>query len=88
MKAAIDSVGYGIPRRIPVVSPHGVRPLIALALEGLSEDQKELPAMLLYDVQGAALYERICDQPEYYLVRAETRLLERHGAAIGRARSS
>jgi L-histidine N-alpha-methyltransferase len=83
MKAAIGSVGFDIPRRIPVVSPQGVRPLIALALEGLSEDQKELPAVLLYDAQGAALYERICAQPEYYLARAETRLLERHGAAIG-----
>jgi L-histidine N-alpha-methyltransferase len=83
MRAAIESAGFDIPRRIPVVSHHGVRPLVALALEGLSEEQKELPAVLLHDASGAALYERVCAQPEYYLARAETRLLERHGAAIG-----
>jgi L-histidine Nalpha-methyltransferase len=81
MKAAATA-GYPAARRPPVLSLHAGRPLVALAFEGLSEDQKELPSILLYDAQGSALFERICEQPEYYPSRAETRLLERHGAEI------
>lgn len=62
--------------------PHAARPLIAMVFEGLSEDAKQLPSVLLYDTLGSQLFEKICDQPEYYLSRAETRLLERHGTEI------
>lgn len=33
------------------------------------------PARLLYDATGAALFEQICQTPEYYLTRLEKRLL-------------
>ena len=65
-----------------VAPPHAARPLIALVFEGLSEDRKQLPSVLLYDARGSQLFEEICAQPEYYLSRAETRLLGAHGAAI------
>lgn len=68
--------------RIPVAPPHATRPLIALVFEGLSEDHKQLPSVLLYDARGSQLFEQICEQPEYYLSRAETRLLTEHGAEI------
>jgi dimethylhistidine N-methyltransferase len=81
MKAAATA---GVPRqdRAHIVTPLASRPLIALAFEGLSEEPKELASILLYDAQGSVLFERICEQPEYYLSRAETRLLERHSAEI------
>jgi dimethylhistidine N-methyltransferase len=69
--------------RRATIAPHIARPLIATVFEGLSEGQKELPSILLYDERGSRLFERICEQPEYYLTRAETALLERHGAEIG-----
>lgn len=72
-----------LARRAPVAPPHLARPLIATVFEGLSEGQKELPSILLYDERGSRLFERICEQPEYYLTRAETALLERHGDEIG-----
>jgi dimethylhistidine N-methyltransferase len=65
-----------------VAPPHASRPLIALVFEGLSESHKQLPSVLLYDARGSQLFEEICGQPEYYLSRAETRLLGAHGAAI------
>jgi dimethylhistidine N-methyltransferase len=56
-------------------------------LEGLSRPRKATPPKWLYDARGSALYELICEQPEYYPPRLETALLERHGpdlaAAIG-----
>ncbi len=72
-------------RRAPVVALPMARPLVALVFEGLSEEPKELPCILFYDAIGSGLFQRICEQPEYYLWRAETRLLERHGAEIADA---
>ncbi|MEM7682408.1 MAG: L-histidine N(alpha)-methyltransferase [Planctomycetota bacterium] len=49
--------------------------LRAIAVEGLSAEPKSLPAALLYDAQGSALFESICDLPEYYLTRTEVGIL-------------
>ena len=37
---------------------------------------------LLYDEKGSALYEKIVEQKEYYLVEAESALVARHMAEI------
>jgi dimethylhistidine N-methyltransferase len=52
-------------------------------LAGLARDPKELPAKYFYDEVGSALFERICETPEYYVTRAELELMERHAAAMG-----
>ena len=83
MKAATNTAPP-VARRAPIALSHALRPIIALAFEGLSEEQKELSSVLAFDAQGSALFEKLCEQPEYYLARAETRLLERHGEAIAR----
>jgi dimethylhistidine N-methyltransferase len=44
-------------------------------LAGLAAPRKRLPAKWFYDAEGSALFERICDQPEYYPTRQETSLL-------------
>ncbi|HUZ72570.1 MAG TPA: L-histidine N(alpha)-methyltransferase [Stellaceae bacterium] len=46
------------------------------ALTGLGRRQKTLPCRFLYDASGAALFEAICELPEYYLTRTETAILE------------
>lgn len=51
-------------------------------LAGLARTPKELPPKYFYDEQGCALFERICELPEYYLTRAELQLMERHAPAI------
>jgi len=40
--------------------------------------QKELPSKYLYDKVGSALFEVICELPEYGLTRADERLLQRY----------
>jgi dimethylhistidine N-methyltransferase len=45
-------------------------------LEGLSRPHKALPSKWLYDRAGSALFEEICELPEYYLTRTELTILE------------
>lgn len=54
---------------------------------GLSRTPKRLPSKYFYDARGSALFERICEQPEYYLTRTELAILDAHlpdiAAALG-----
>ena len=52
---------------------------------GLTQPRKELQPWYFYDALGSALFAAICELPEYYLTRAETEILTRHGASIARA---
>jgi L-histidine N-alpha-methyltransferase len=47
------------------------------ALVGLSAHPRSLPPKYFYDERGSELFERITHLPEYYLTRAEWRILER-----------
>jgi dimethylhistidine N-methyltransferase len=53
-------------------------------LEGLSATPRAIPAKFLYDARGSALFDEICELPEYYLTRTETAILRQHAAEIGR----
>src|SRR6059036_508780 len=44
-------------------------------LDGLTRPFKELPPKHFYDSRGAALFDRICELPEYYPTRAERTIL-------------
>ena len=46
-------------------------------LDGLTRPLKELPPKHFYDSRGAALFDRICELPEYYPTRTERAILER-----------
>ena len=45
-------------------------------LEGLSQQQKAVPARWFYDERGSELFEKITQLPEYYPTRAETEILQ------------
>jgi dimethylhistidine N-methyltransferase len=51
-------------------------------LAGLSLSPRAIPPKYLYDARGSALFDAICDLPEYYLTRTETEILRRHAADI------
>src|ERR1700744_6064614 len=44
-------------------------------LAGLSNSPKSLPCKFFYDQRGSALFEAICEVPEYYLTRTELGIL-------------
>jgi dimethylhistidine N-methyltransferase len=51
-------------------------------LAGLGHEAKTLPCKFFYDARGSALFEEICEVPEYYLTRTEIAILEEHAGAI------
>jgi dimethylhistidine N-methyltransferase len=51
-------------------------------LGGLSSTPKSLPCKFFYDARGSALFEAICEVPEYYLTRTELGILETYAATI------
>jgi L-histidine N-alpha-methyltransferase len=51
-------------------------------LDGLTRPFKELPPKHLYDARGAELFDRICEQPEYYPTRTERAILEARAGDI------
>jgi hypothetical protein len=51
-------------------------------IAGLRRDPKSLPCKFFYDARGSALFEKICELPEYYLTRTEIAILDRFAADI------
>jgi dimethylhistidine N-methyltransferase len=51
-------------------------------LSGLGRRQKSIPCRFLYDARGSELFEAICELPEYYPTRTETRILEDNAPEI------
>lgn len=51
---------------------------------GLSRPRKELPPKYFYDERGSALFEAICEAPEYYLTRAERALMTARAGEMAR----
>lgn len=51
-------------------------------IDGLSQDQKTLDCMYLYDSEGVVLFNKICQLKEYYITRLENRMLAANGQDI------
>lgn len=51
-------------------------------LAGLRATPKRIPPKWLYDRAGSALFDAICDLPEYYLTRTELALLRSNARAV------
>src|SRR5436309_7138499 len=52
------------------------------AITGLSSNPRALPCKYFYDERGAALFQKICELPEYYITRTEIDILDRNRAEI------
>jgi len=66
-------------RTAPRYSFHDLRPdpgnFLDDVIAGFSRLQKELPPKYFYDERGSALFEAICELPEYYPTRTETAIM-------------
>jgi dimethylhistidine N-methyltransferase len=51
-------------------------------LAGLSEAQRSVPPKYFYDAAGSALFDRICELPEYYPTRTELQILAERAPEI------
>ncbi len=52
------------------------------AIAGLLRKPRTLPCKYFYDERGAALFQKICELPEYYITRTETAILRLHAHAM------
>ncbi len=89
---------FGVPQDVPpsddiIMSknhslpgaPLSANPLVEFGrdvLAGLTASPKRLSCRYFYDQEGSRLFEAICEQPEYYLTRAETAILREQAGAI------
>ena len=53
-------------------------------LTGLDASPRAIPARFLYDARGSALFDAICEQPEYYPTRTEASILTACAREIAR----
>ena len=65
----------------PSAVPPTASDLLSDVMAGLSSDPRTLPCKYFYDERGAALFQKICELPEYYITRTEIDILSRHRAA-------
>jgi len=76
----------GILFRSPVERGRRIESDFATAvLAGLRHHQKELPCKYFYDDEGSRLFDLICELPEYYPTRTETKLLRDKAGEFARA---
>ena len=65
-------------------SPHDAA-FLTDVIQGLAGFPKTLPCKYFYDAAGSALFERICEVPEYYLTRAELEIMDLHASEMAAA---
>src|SRR5438270_5506709 len=66
----------------PQISAPEVADLLADVIAGLSSSPRAIPCKYFYDERGAALFQKICELPEYYVTRTEIDILDRSRADI------
>ena len=72
-----------LPRLLRLVGSGSDAETFAVSVaQGLAHHPRRLHCRYLYDAAGSALFERITEQPEYYLTSAEAALLARHAGHI------
>ena len=66
----------------PQVSAPESADFLADVIAGLSSNPRTIPSKYFYDERGAALFQKICELPEYYVTRTEIDILDRSRADI------
>ena len=69
-------IGDSITAR-PQVSASESADFLADVVAGLSSNPRTIPCKYFYDESGAALFQKICELPEYYVTRTEIDILDR-----------
>src|SRR5947208_7117374 len=62
--------------------PPATSDLLSDVIAGLSSNPRALPCKYFYDERGAALFQKICELPEYYITRTEIDILDRNRTEI------
>jgi L-histidine N-alpha-methyltransferase len=74
--------GAAAPRIEHLGSPPSPLEFAREVAAGLSDVPRWLPSRFLYDARGSALFDQICELPEYYPTRTESAILAAHADAV------
>ena len=66
----------------PQVSAPESADFLSDVVTGLSSNPRTIPCKYFYDAQGAALFQKICELPEYYVTRTEIDILDQYRSDI------
>src|SRR5712671_329994 len=66
----------------PQISAPESADFLADVIAGLSSNPRTIPCKYFYDARGAALFQKICELPEYYITRTEIDILDRYRTEI------
>src|SRR5437016_6413707 len=66
----------------PQISAPELADFLADVIAGLSSSPRAIPCKYFYDERGAALFQKICELPEYYVTHTEIDILDRSRADI------
>jgi L-histidine Nalpha-methyltransferase len=77
-----SSTGASRPLHGHAAARRAYEPFVADVLAGLRECPKRISSKYLYDARGSALFDQICELPEYYPTRTESQILEACGEEI------
>ena len=73
------------PHRLAVIDLEPAKSdFLSEAIAGLSHHPRTLPCKYFYDENGAELFQKISELPEYYITRAETAILRLHAHQMAR----
>jgi dimethylhistidine N-methyltransferase len=78
---------FGRPSYSPP-APERLTDFARALLDGLSAPEKRLPCKFFYDARGSALFDEICELPEYYPTRTEMGLFRAHAGEMAQAMGS
>ena len=78
----MTSIAY--PTRLAPALPAASQDFARELTHGLQQRPKSVSPKFFYDAAGSALFERICELPEYYPTRTEIGILGTHAPAIAR----
>ncbi len=67
---------------LPHVSAPEAAEFQADVIAGLSSNPRTIPCKYFYDAEGAVLFQKICELPEYYVTRTEIDILDRNRTDI------
>ena len=73
------------PTNVRLFDAHpGTADLRQEVLAGLAARPRAIPPKFFYDERGSALFDQICELPEYYQTRTEMRILQHALPELGR----
>lgn len=69
---------------VDIRQSNGHHDMKSAILEDLSKSPRELPSVLIWDIKGLEIYDKLCQEPAYYPRSCEIEILQRRCADMAK----